>query len=235
METVYVCILTLLGVFAMMLWLVFHFQRARDVQEERLRSVNQALEGSLVRLTRLEEASKKGPVAPGPEKGVAPASSKDRLLTLDGIAEAVEDAGYTPEKGEGGLVFRRNGETYIIDARRLPRFFVSKTFRIKPQEWDMDLLKQAACRMTDDIIMVKGSVNTEPDEDGDCSLRIYLAAMDRTYRSFRANLADYVQIIDDADQRLGEIYRQISEEKQEAASLNGLASSSFQQNGKTPS
>ena len=237
METIYVCILTLLGVFAMMLWLEFRSQRVRAEHEERLRSIKQALDGVDSRVTRLEEEGRKADPADGPEtSGDRITQPKDGMLTMDGIIEAVREAGYVPEKrGDAIVSFVKDDELYYIDAERMPRLFIRKGYRVDPKEWDVDLMKQAAHQMSDEVIMVKADVDADPDEEGNQHLSFFLAAMDRTIRGFRENLKDYIEIIDHGQQRMSEMYGKLEDDRKEAASLNGLATSSYKQNGQTPS
>ncbi len=235
METIYICILTLLGVFAMMLWLVFHFNRVQKDLEEGMHSVKQNLEGDRARIMQLDEAQKKErALVPVQTEGVKP-SQKDVSLTVGGISEVVKAAGYTPEMGEDSIAFTKGGDQYLIDARRLPRIFIRKGYRVDPRELNLEAMKHAAYLMSDDIIMVKACLSDEPDEDGVVYLTFFLAVMDRTFRSFQENLTEYLEILDLGRQRFGEFYDQIEKEKAEASSLNTLATPSFQQNGKTPS
>ena len=82
--------------------------------------------------------------------------------------------------------------------------------------------------------MVKADI-TEPDEEGNYALRFFVAAIEQSYHGFKENLTNYIHIIEDGQRRLGDLYEQYEKEKKETASLNGLANSSFNQNGKTPS
>lgn len=238
METFYVCLLTLLGVFALMLWLVFHSQKARDEQEERLLSVRQGLNDIQARVARLEESAKKEnskAEQPAPAAKQENEPPKDGPLTGEGVASCVRMAGYQPERQEDdSIAFKRDDDTYVIDVDRLPRIFISKSYWASTKNWDPALLQQAAHKMSDDIIMVKADVS-EPDAEGNYALRFFVAAIEQSYHGFKENLTNYIHIIEDGQHHLGDLYEQYEKEKKEAASLNGLANSSFNQNGKTPS
>ena len=144
-------------------------------------------------------------------------------------------AGYQPERQEDdSIAFKWDDDTYVIDVERLPRIFISKSYWASMKNWDPALLQQAAHKMSDDIIMVKADVS-EPDGEGNFALRFFVAAIEQSYHGFKENLTNYIHIIEDGQRHLGDLYEQYEKEKKEAASLEGLASSSFQQNGKTPS
>ena len=83
--------------------------------------------------------------------------------------------------------------------------------------------------------MLKASINEQPDKEGKMRLTFFIAALERTPRDFGENLKDYMDIISDGQQRLGDRYDELKKEKEGASPLNTLASSSFQHNGKKPS
>ena len=76
----------------------------------------------------------------------------------------------------------------------------------------MDTLKVAAHRMSDALIMVKATIS-----DDEKSLNFFIAAQDRNYDSFRANLASYLRIIEDGQGKMNEEYHRMVDEKREAA------------------
>lgn len=230
MDSYYVCILTVLSVMLMILWLVGQYHRTNRETEERLRSVQQTLDGVLGRLGPQEDDRRKEERTEGPRQ-----IPEDGTLTAEGVVEAVRSAGFEPREKANGVAFVKDDETYVIDTRRMPRIFISKSFRIKPEEWDLGLMRQAAHLMSDDIIMLKACIDDKPDEDGDMCLTFFLAAMDRTLQCFRENLADYLKIINHGQQRLGEKYARLAKEKEDVTSLSALADSSFRHGRKTPS
>ena len=237
METISICILTLLGVFAMMLWLVFHFNRVQRDLEEEVHSVKQNLEGNRARIIQLDEAQKKVQAVLSPETGGARVFPKDGTLTIDGIAEALVAAGYELKErvADQGMTFTKDGHLYVLDTRNMPRFCISINYQIDPKEWDLERMQHAAHQLSDRFIMVKAFVDTDLDEEGNMTLSFRLIAMDRTYRSFTENLEEYLGILDRGSLRMREIYEHIEKERGDASALNTLANSSFQQNGKIPS
>ena len=142
--------------------------------------------------------------------GTSP-SAEVQPLTVDKIADAIRMEGYFPEK-EGNLVsFKAQGEGYYVDTDRLPMFFLVKWYNVDPTAWDMDILRAAAHKMSDDLVMVKAGVSED-----DRTLNFFIAAQDRNYESFRANLVYYLHILNDGQQKLVQEYNRMLEEKKDA-------------------
>ena len=76
----------------------------------------------------------------------------------------------------------------------------------------MDILRDAAHKMSDDLVMVKATFS-----DDNKSLNFFVAAQDRNFESFRANLTSYMRIIEDGQRKMNEEYYRMVEEKREAA------------------
>ena len=133
-----------------------------------------------------------------------------KQLTPDGIAEAVRFNGYIPEKDENSVTFRIQGESYLIDAERLPLFFVVKSYSVDPGKCDMDLMREAAHIMSDKLVMVKASFF-----DDDTTLSFFVAAQDRNYESLKESLPSYLRVIDDGQHLFDEEYDQLVKEKEE--------------------
>ena len=134
-------------------------------------------------------------------------------LTNDGIAEAIRFNGYVPEILDDAVEFRVQGEKYLIDTERLPLFFLIKSYTLNPEEWDMDLMRQAAHTMSDRLAMVKATFS---DESTDISF--FVAAHDRNYESLKENLTTYLRIIADGQHLLDEEYDRLVKER-DASSL----------------
>jgi hypothetical protein len=65
--------------------------------------------------------------------------------------------------------------------------------------------------MSDDLVMVKAGIS-----DDDKTLNFFIAAQDRNYESFRANLVYYLHILNDGQQKLAQEYNRMVEEKKNA-------------------
>lgn len=138
--------------------------------------------------------------------GTSP-SAEVQPLSVDKIADAIRMEGYFPEK-EGNLVsFKAQGEGYYVDTDRLPMFFLVKWYNVDPTAWDMDILRAAAHKMSDDLVMVKAGVSED-----DKTLNFFIAAQDRNYESFRANLVYYLHILNDGQQKLAQEYNRMVKE-----------------------
>jgi hypothetical protein len=133
-------------------------------------------------------------------------------LTIGKIADAVRMEGFFPETEETGVRFKVQGEGYYVDAERLPLIFLLKGYSIDPNDWEMDILRDAAHRMSDALIMVKATIS-----DDDRSLNFFVAAQDRNYESFRANLPAYMRILEDGQRKMNEEYHRMVDEKRETA------------------
>jgi hypothetical protein len=133
-------------------------------------------------------------------------------LTVEKIADAIRMEGFFPETEETGVRFKVQGESYYVDAERLPLIFLLKGYNIDPNDWEMDILREAAHLMSDALIMVKATIS-----DDDKSLNFFVAAQDRNYESFRANLTSYLRILEDGQRKMNEEYHRMVDEKREAA------------------
>ena len=134
-------------------------------------------------------------------------------LTNDGIAEAIRFNGYVPEILDDAVEFRVQGEKYLIDTERLPLFFLIKSYTLNPEEWDMDLMRQAAHTMSDRLAMVKATFSDEGTD-----LSFFVAAHDRNYESLKENLTTYLRFIADGQHLLDEEYDRLVKER-DASSL----------------
>ena len=152
-------------------------------------------------------------------------------LSADDILEAIRHAGYVPDKDETWIRFMVQGEAFYVDTDRLPLFFVERHYTVDPAEWDMDLLRQAAHLMSDELTFVKATFGDESYEDGKFGLRYFIAALDRNYPSLRDNITRYVSIIKEAAARMGEIYNELEEKRKDASlAVNPFKSSSQGEN-----
>ncbi len=133
-------------------------------------------------------------------------------LTVEKIADAVRMEGFFPEVEDTGVRFKVQGESFYVDAERLPLIFLLKGYNVDPNDWEMDILRNAAHRMSDALIMVKATISGD-----DRSLNFFVAAQDRNYESLRANLASYLRIIEDGQRKMNEEYHKMLDEKREAA------------------
>lgn len=147
-----------------------------------------------------------------PVKPVVGPLSSPEPLTVEKIADAIRMEGFFPETEEDGVRFKTQGEIFYIDAGRLPLIFLLKSYNVDPKDWEMDLLRDAAHLMSDELIMVKATFLDEGR-----TLNFFVAAQDRNYESFRANLTNYMHILEDGQRKMNEEYHRLVDEKREAA------------------
>ena len=179
---------------------LFSFLRDRKKEIDKLNGdIKQQQETNLELLKRI----------PATSEGEA---GRAEPLTVEKIADAVRMEGFFPEIDATGVRFKGQGESFYVDAERLPVFFVVKSYNVDPDNWEMDLLRDAAHQMSDALIMVKATFS----DDGR-TLNFFVAAQDRNYESFRANLTCYMRIIEDEQRKMNEEYNRMVDEKREAA------------------
>ena len=133
-------------------------------------------------------------------------------LNVERIADALRMEGFFPEVEGNWIKFKVQGEGYFVDANRLPLIFLVKSYIVDPNDWEMDLLRASAHKMSDDLAMVKATFA----DDGK-SMRYFVAAQDRNYESFRANITPYLRILEDGERLMNNEYNKMVDEKREAA------------------
>ena len=157
----------------------------------------------------------------------SPSSPKVQPLTIEKIADSIRMEGYFPEILGDAVSFKVQGEGYYVDTGRFPMLFIAKSFSVDPTAMEMDLLKDAAHRMSDDLVMVKTTISEE-----DKALNFFVAALDRNYESFRANFAFYLSLLMDGQRKMSEEYNRLVEKKQGSALKDETVGSSIQHDNK---
>ena len=187
----------ILGVFSVLLLVMLSFQ---DNKNTKLTVENGLMKGRLEAMQ--ERMADKESVSPnGP-------------LTVDGIEEAIRHAGYVPDVKENWIRFMVSGEPFYVETGRLPSVFVMRQYGVDTKEWEMDLLKQAAHLMSDELMMIKAIFDEDKGETG---LRFLVAALDANNASFQENLTRYLGLIDDGRRKMNEFYENLIKEKRDAA------------------
>ena len=151
-------------------------------------------------------------------------------LTIEKIADAIRMEGYFPEIEEGGVSFKVHGERYFVSTDRMPLLFIVKSYGLDPTAWEIDLVREAAHRMSDSLIMVKASIS-----DDDRIINFFVAAQDRNYESFRANFVNYLSLLIDGQNKLGEEYNRMLEEHKQKDFSDNPAMSPVQHENKVMS
>jgi hypothetical protein len=131
-------------------------------------------------------------------------------LTAEDVEAAVRYAGFIPDTTDNLISFKVEGKTFDIDISRLPAIGIVCDYLVDKDEWDVDLMGEAAHLMMDSLIMVKAHVIEGREVT---ILRSVIIAMDRNYISFRDNLMQYVNILRRGKTILTEKYDNLVEEK----------------------
>lgn len=150
-------------------------------------------------------------------KRVSAPAGDPEPLTVERIAEAIRKEGFLPDVEEAGVRFKAQGENYFVDTERLPLFFLVKGYNLNPDDWDVDLLREAARQMSDDLAMVKANIASD-----NRSLNFFVGAQDRNYESFRSNLVSYLHILEDGQRRMNEEYHRLETEAEDAAAAQSV-------------
>lgn len=141
-----------------------------------------------------------------------------RRLDRELIMEAIRYNGFVPEvdTDENWIFFKKLGLTYGIVTERLPMFIIMRHYDLDKNEWNMELLHQAAHKVSDDIIMAKVLLTGE-DEDG---ISFQLTSFEDDYDHLKGFLCQYLSIIDESYARLFDIYNELENQKSEMTLTN---------------
>lgn len=137
--------------------------------------------------------------------------SQDRWkITPQLVADAVKHVGYVPVVSDGSVEIRIQGEKYFIRTERLPYLTVEKGYSVTPEDFDMELMRQAAAIATRDIFIGKVLMS----EDGNILL-FQADAFEPSYGHFRDSIQSYLDIIIDSQERLRNVYEDLRKKKEE--------------------
>ena len=159
------------------------------------------------------EKLKKNAVQANIVSAVSVEGHDSRRLDRDLIMEAIRYNGFVPEgdAGENWIFFKKQGDTYGIVTERLPMFTIMRHYDLDKNEWDMELLHQAAHKVADDIIMAK-VLFTGEDEDG---ISFQITSFEGDYGHLKDFLCQYLSIIDESYARLFDAYNELEKRRNE--------------------
>ena len=138
-------------------------------------------------------------------------------LTQESICDAVRYNGYVPDPLDGGVLFKIQGENYVIRTDRLPYTCIDKSYTIDPSHYDMPLLREAGREVTDTIFIGKILFSTDST-----SLNFQVDAYEPAYKHFRDSLECYINIIHNMQERLHEVYEKKQKQKEEQKQLDAF-------------
>ena len=136
-------------------------------------------------------------------------------LDKETAMEAIRYNGYMPEADDHWITFMAQGEHYVIDADRFPVMVMMKHYNLDRKEYDMDLMHKAAHQVSDDIIMGK-VLFTGEEEDG---IAFQIAAIENKYGHFKDCLTRYINIIDESQSRMSQLYNEMDAKQKESLSV----------------
>ena len=141
-----------------------------------------------------------------------------RRLDRELIMEAIRYNGFVPEvdTDENWIFFKKLGLTYGIVTERLPMFIIMRHYDLDKNEWNMELLHQAAHKVSDEIIMAKVLLTGE-DENG---ISFQITSFEDNYEHLKDFLCQYLSIIDESYARLFDIYNELETKKSEMSLTN---------------
>ena len=159
---------------------------------------------------------RKGAVQVGVANAMSAYEYGSRRLDRELIMEAIRFNGFVPEADEGWIFFKKQGLTYGIDTGHLPMFIIMRHYDLDKNEWDMELLRQAAHRVSDEIIMAK-VLHTGENEDG---ISFQIISFEDSYGHLKDYLCQYLSIIDESRTRLFDIYNELEKRRSETLTTN---------------
>ena len=139
-----------------------------------------------------------------------------RRLDRELIMEAIRYNGFVPEAEDNWIFFKKQGDTYGIVTERLPMFIIMRHYDLDKNEWNMELLHQAAHKVSDEIIMAKVLLTGE-DENG---ISFQITSFEDNYDHLKDFLCQYLSIINESYARLFDTYNELENQKSEMTLTN---------------
>ncbi len=139
-----------------------------------------------------------------------------RRLDRELIMEAIRYNGFVPEAEDNWIFFKKQGDTYGIVTERLPMFIIMRHYDLDKKEWNMELLRQAAHKVSDEIIMAKVLLTGE-DENG---ISFQITSFEDNYEHLKDFLCQYLSIIDESYARLFDTYNELENKKSDMSLTN---------------
>ena len=124
-----------------------------------------------------------------------------RTMSAELMDEVLRDNGFSPIHEDGYVSFKYNDETYHVLTQRFPLFFLDKLYDLERDKYDMSVFREAAGKTSRETALVNVSV-----DDGGETLRFRIDAYEPVYGHCRDSLKEYLNVIEFAQQKLGENY-----------------------------
>lgn len=117
-----------------------------------------------------------------------------RRLDRDLIMEAIRYNGFVAEAEDNWIFFKKQGDTYGIVTERLPMFIIMRHYDLDKNEWNMEILRQAAHKVSDEIIMAKVLLTGEDENE----ISFQITSFEDDYEHLKDFLCQYLSIIDES-------------------------------------
>lgn len=167
---------------------------------------------------RLEDAQSSAQSQPQPAAAKVSSSDYDsRPLNKETAMEAIRYNGYVPDANGTWIDFMVQGDHYAIDAERFPIMLMIKHYKLDREHFDMDIMHKAAHQVSDELCMGK-VLFTGDDEDG---IAFQFATIENKFGHFRDNFSRYIGIIGEAQDRMGQLYNEMTEAATDGEKANG--------------
>ena len=187
--------------------------------EKQVGDVRKTLDNTLVRVTKLEESSKKEPVSDG---GKAPAVKQETPFTRESIRTGLRYNGCVAGDFDdnGTIGFTKNDARFCVFTSNCPFLVLGMAYRLNPEEEDLDLMRRAAADVMGRTLIGKITV---PDD----GTSVYFQAeyYCDSYVYFRDSFKYYLDLLIETHNRFFDTYAHLKEEKRK--SLEALRSAPF--------
>ena len=211
-----VCTIAALAMLFMVLWMdaraKIYAVKGREEIVGKIESVQKTMDGTLVRVMRLEETAKKHHSEADKEEGEKDIAKKP--VTIESVRTALRYNGYSPEIVDTHLddwqivKFKINDTNFRIDTSRLPFLTLELGYRLNPDEEEIELMRRAAAEITAGIFIAKVNIH------GDGTAVVFnVEFICDNYLHLRDNFKQYLEIIIEAHKRFFETYEKMKDEK----------------------
>ena len=216
MGTIGVCIIAALAILFMVLWMDVRAKnyatKGRNEVVGKIETIQKTMDGTLVRIMRLEEAAKKHQCEADKEEAEKEVAKKP--VTIESVRIALRYNGYSPEIVDTYLddwqivKFKINDTLFRIDTSRLPFLTLELGYKLNPEEEEVELMRRAAAEVSAGIFIAKVNIH------GDGNAVVFnVEFICDNYLHLREYFKQYLEIIIEAHKRFFETYDKMKEEK----------------------
>lgn len=190
-------------------------KKDNEWQKQQLNDINR--DNELLQ-KRLEESQVSAQSQPRPAAANVTSSDYDsRPLNKETLMEAIRYNGYIPVEDGKWVTFMVQGEQFSVDTERLPILWMIKTYCLDRSAYDMDIMHQAAHRVSDELCMGKVLFYGK-DED---RISFQFATIEKTFGQFRDKLSWFIAIISEAQNTMGQRYEEMKQAASCSENANG--------------